>query len=89
MIKGGLRAIITCVDLNQAPREIIGRAYDEALLASLPASVDPCGENGEFHSFVWDGPMFPRPIDVEAGEVVERDGFLFLDLLPRDGGATP
>ena len=83
MIKGGLQAIITCIDLNQAPREIIGRAYDEALLASLPASVDPCGENGEFHSFVWDGPMFPRPIDVEAGEIVERDGFLFLDVLPR------
>jgi uncharacterized protein (TIGR00290 family) len=89
MIKGGLQAIITCVDLNQAPRKIIGRAYDEALLASLPASVDPCGENGEFHTFVWDGPMFPRPIDVEAGEVVERDGFVFLDLLPRDSAVVP
>jgi uncharacterized protein (TIGR00290 family) len=84
MIENGLRAVITCVDLNQAPREIIGRAYDEELLASLPASVDPCGENGEFHTFVWDGPLFAQPIEVDAGEVVERDGFLFLNLLTQE-----
>jgi len=84
MIESGLRAVITCVDPRQAPREIAGRAYDEELLASLPDSVDPCGENGEFHTFAWDGPLFARPIEISAGETVERDGFLFRDLLPRE-----
>jgi len=82
MIEDGLRAVVTCVDPRQAPRDIIGRAYDEELLASLPDSVDPCGENGEFHTFVWDGPMFARPIVVSVGETVERDGFRFADILP-------
>jgi len=76
--------VITCVDPRQAPRDIIGRAYDQELLASLPDSVDPCGENGEFHTFVWDGPLFARPIEISVGETVERDGFLFSDLLPRE-----
>ena len=84
MIESGLRAVVTCVDPRQAPRDIIGRAYDEELLASLPDSVDPCGENGEFHTFVWDGPLFARPIEASVGETVERDGFLFTDLLPRE-----
>jgi uncharacterized protein (TIGR00290 family) len=84
MIESGLRAVITCVDPRQAPREMIGRAYDDELLASLPDSVDPCGENGEFHTFVWDGPLFARPIEISVGEMVERDGFLFSDLLPHE-----
>ena len=62
----------------------VGDAVDEVLLADLPASADPCGENGEFHSFVYDGPMFPRPIPVALGEIVHRDGFVFADLLPAD-----
>lgn len=84
MIGGGLRALVTCVDPRQAPREIAGRAYDDELLALLPDSVDPCAENGEFHTFVWDGPMFARPIAVRPGDVVERDGFLFADVLPDE-----
>jgi uncharacterized protein (TIGR00290 family) len=82
MIEGGLEAIVTSVDPKQAPREIIGHAFDGRLLASLPPSVDPCGENGEFHTFAWNGPMFSEPVAVVRGEVVERDGFLFTDLLP-------
>lgn len=82
MIAGGLQARLTCVDPRVMPRELCGRAFDEALLRDLPASVDPCGERGEFHSFVHAGPMFRRPIRVEPGEVVERDGFVFADLLP-------
>lgn len=80
MIAAGLRAKITCVDPKALPREFAGRDYDAGLLADLPAGVDPCGENGEFHTFVFDGPMFRRPVEVEAGEVVERDGFVFADL---------
>jgi uncharacterized protein (TIGR00290 family) len=84
MIGGGLQALVTCVDPRQAPREIVGRAYDEELLGLLPDSVDPCAENGEFHTFVWDGPMFARPIAVRVGEIVERDGFRFADVLPGE-----
>lgn len=78
----GVRALITCVDPEQAPREIAGRWYDGELLSSLPPHVDPCGENGEFHTFVVDGPGFVRPVDVSVGETVERDGFVFTDLVP-------
>ena len=81
MIARGLKALVTCVDPAKAPREIAGRAFDEALLSSLPPSADPCGENGEFHSFVWDGPMFSHPLSVSVGEVVEREGFVFCDVL--------
>jgi diphthamide synthase (EF-2-diphthine--ammonia ligase) len=63
------------------PREFAGREFDLKLLEDLPEGVDPCGENGEFHSFVYDGPMFRAPIAIESGEVVERDGFIFADLL--------
>jgi uncharacterized protein (TIGR00290 family) len=84
MIGGGLRALLTCVDPRKVPREMAGRPYDERLLASLPQSVDPCGENGEFHTFLWDGPIFARPVDVRLGETVERDGFVYTDLLPRE-----
>jgi uncharacterized protein (TIGR00290 family) len=80
MIASGLRAKITCVDPKVLPREFAGRDFDASLLADLPAGVDPCGENGEFHSFVYDGPMFLCPVPVEVGEIVERDGFIFADL---------
>lgn len=83
MIRSGLQARIVCLDPRKLDRGFAGRAFDAALLAELPATVDPCGENGEFHTFVTGGPMFSRPIPVERGEVVERDGFVFADLLPR------
>jgi len=82
MIAGGQRARLTSVDPKQLGREFAGREFDLALLADLPAGVDPCGENGEFHSFVYESPAFSAPIAVESGEVVERDGFIFADVLP-------
>lgn len=82
MIASGLRAKITCVDPKALPREFAGREFDRAFLSDLPAQVDPCGERGEFHSFVFDGPIFSRAIAVEAGDIVDRDGFVFADLLP-------
>ncbi len=84
MIRGGLRALLTCIDPRKLPPDLAGRPFDETLLASLPESIDPCGENGEFHTFVWDAPIFTRPIAVRPGHTVERDGFLFTDLLPPD-----
>lgn len=86
MLDAGLRAYLTCVDPRQLPASFVGRAFDAQLLADLPAGVDPCGENGEFHTFVWDGPGFSAPIPVEPGEVVERDGFVFADLVPLTPG---
>ncbi|HTL98815.1 MAG TPA: hypothetical protein VL181_08420 [Holophagaceae bacterium] len=83
MIAGGLRATLTCVNPKVLDASFAGRDFDPALLADLPPSVDPCGERGEFHSFAWDGPMFRRPIPIQRGEVVERDGFVFADLLPE------
>jgi uncharacterized protein (TIGR00290 family) len=82
MVAGGLRARITCVDPRVLPATFAGRAFDRALLDELPTGVDPCGENGEFHTFAWDGPMFEAPVPIRGGEVVERDGFVFADLLP-------
>ncbi len=84
MLAAGLRARLTCIDPRVLERRFVGREFDNALLAEFPATVDPCGERGEFHSFAYDGPMFRRPIPVVAGEVVERDGFVFADLLPAD-----
>ena len=81
MIDGGLRAILTCVDPSKLDRTYAGRDFDRELLAALPSGVDPCAENGEFHTFAWAGPMFERPIAVTRGEVVERDGFVFADLV--------
>jgi uncharacterized protein (TIGR00290 family) len=81
MIDAGVRARLTCVDPKQLDASFAGRDYDEALLAELPESVDPCGERGEFHTFVTDGPMLRAPIAVRAGEIVVRDGFAFADLL--------
>lgn len=82
MLAGGLNARLTCVDPKVLPREFAGRAFDTELLTDLPADVDPCGERGEFHTFVTDGPMFHRPVACQPGEIVERDGFVFADLLP-------
>jgi uncharacterized protein (TIGR00290 family) len=82
MIAGGLRAKLTCIDPKQMPRKLAGHEFNAALQAALPDQVDPCGENGEFHSFVFDGPMFLQPVALQAGEVVERDGFVFADFLP-------
>lgn len=83
-IRLGFRAVLTCVDGNALESRFAGRELDSALLAELPDSVDPCGENGEFHSFVWDGPLFRQPVLFDRGEVVSRNGrFWFCDLLPR------
>ena len=82
MLAAGLRAKVTCVDPRVINRTFAGREFDAALLDELPDSVDPCGERGEFHTFAWAGPMFNKPIQVTQGEVVERDGFVFADLLP-------
>jgi uncharacterized protein (TIGR00290 family) len=80
MIDGGLRAYLTCVDPRKLDASFAGRAFDDALLADLPSGIDPCGENGEFHSFVWDGPMFRHPLEVCVQDVVTRDGFVFADI---------
>jgi uncharacterized protein (TIGR00290 family) len=81
MIDGGLRAKLVCVDPKQLDPKFTGREFDLQLLSEMPPAVDPCGENGEFHSFVYDGPMFSRPIPVTMGEMVERDGFCYCDVL--------
>jgi uncharacterized protein (TIGR00290 family) len=80
----GIRAVVTCVDPRQIPSALCGRWYDEAFVESLPPGADPCGENGEFHTFVAASPDFAAPLDVAVGEVVERDGFVFADVLPND-----
>jgi len=82
MIGGGLEAYVTCVDPQKLPTSFAGRRFDLGLLADLPADVDPCAENGEFHTFACSGPMFTRPIAVKTGEVVTRDGFVFCDVMP-------
>lgn len=81
MIDGGLRAVLTCIDPRKLDRGFAGRAFDAELLKALPAGIDPCGERGEFHSFVSAGPMFAAPIPIRTGVVVERDGFVFADVL--------
>ncbi len=80
MIAGGLRARIASLDPRVMPRELIGAEFDDALLARLPEGIDPCAERGEFHTCVTAGPMFDRPLDVMAGEIVEREGFVYRDL---------
>ncbi|MGP0072564.1 MAG: ATP-binding protein [Bryobacteraceae bacterium] len=82
MIASGLRAKITCVDPKVLPREFAGRDFDAKFLADLPPNIDPCGENGEFHSFVYDGPIFVQPLAVEVVQTVDRDGFVFADIAP-------
>jgi uncharacterized protein (TIGR00290 family) len=82
-ITKGFKAIITCVDTETLDKRFSGRKYDARLLAGLPAGVDPCGENGEFHSFVYEGPVFRKPIPVKKGETVIRNKrFCFTDLIP-------
>jgi uncharacterized protein (TIGR00290 family) len=81
------RAIAACIDPRVLDRSFAGRELDESFFRDLPAGVDPCGENGEFHTFVFDGPIFRNPIPVRASEVVERDSFIYCDLLPTDAGA--
>jgi uncharacterized protein (TIGR00290 family) len=88
MLAGGLRAMITCIDPKHLSDEFAGREYDEFFLNDLPAGIDPCGENGEFHSFAFDGPMFQNPIGIGLGDIVHRDGFVFADILP-DGVQYP
>ena len=82
MIAGGVRAKLTCVDPAKLDASFAGREFDAALLRDLPDGIDPCGENGEFHSFVYAAPVFSSAIAVEAGEVVTRDNFVFADVLP-------
>ena len=86
MVGSGLRAVITCVDPKQLDPSFAGRNYDARFLRDLPAGVDPCGENGEFHSFAYEGPMFASPIPVVTGEVIERDGFVFADVMLAEPG---
>jgi uncharacterized protein (TIGR00290 family) len=88
MLAGGVRATLTCVDPRRLDPSFAGRAFDEALLAALPAGVDPCGENGEFHTFVSAGPLFRAPLQVAVGEIVEREGFVFPDVLPATEAAA-
>ncbi len=89
MIAGGQRAVITCVDPAKLDRGFAGREIDVQFLRELPRGVNPCGENGEFHSFVFAGPEFARPLDIVVGETVERDGFVFADVVPAANGAQP
>lgn len=81
MIDSGVHAVLTCVDPAKLPASFAGRTFDDQLLADLPPDVDPCGERGEFHTFVWDGPGFGRPIDVVTGGILVRDGFVFCDVM--------
>lgn len=83
MIAGGLSARVTCVDPQKLDRSFAGRQFDAGFLKALPASVDPCGENGEFHTLATAGPMFRDPIEIDEGETVERDGFMFTDFAPH------
>jgi uncharacterized protein (TIGR00290 family) len=82
MVASGLRAVVTAVDPRLLDASFAGRTYDADYLRDLPAAVDPCGENGEFHTFTFEGPMFGAPIRVSAGDVVARDGFVFADVIP-------
>jgi uncharacterized protein (TIGR00290 family) len=88
MVANGLGARLTCVNPKVLDGAFVGREFDARLLDELPASIDPCGERGEFHTFAYRGPMFRRPIPVETGVIVERDGYFFADLLPASQVAT-
>jgi uncharacterized protein (TIGR00290 family) len=81
IVQEGFRALVTCGDPKKIPSSFVGRAFDESLLKELPESVDPCGENGEFHTFVYDGPIFGHPIPIEVRGSVVRDGFVFADIV--------
>jgi uncharacterized protein (TIGR00290 family) len=82
-IDQGFKTVLVCVDPAKLDSSFVGRVIDEEFLSDLPAGVDPCGENGEFHTFVFDGPMFKKPVRFSRGEVVCRDSFWFCDLVPE------
>ncbi|MCG8554899.1 MAG: adenine nucleotide alpha hydrolase [Proteobacteria bacterium] len=82
MVQSGMCAVVTCIDPRVLGREFAGRRFDDALFGDLPENVDPCGENGEFHTVVVAGPMLASPITVDVGPIVERDGFVFADVVP-------
>ena len=82
LIGSGVKAKVTCIDLAKLDASYAGREYDGDFLESLPSGIDPCGENGEFHTFVYDAPVFSNAIRIEVGEKLERDGFVFADILP-------
>ncbi len=83
IVKAGVCAVVTALDPRLMPEDRVGRAFDDTFLDTLPAGIDPCGENGEFHTFAWDGPMFERPLSIEVGETVTRDGFVYADVRSR------
>jgi uncharacterized protein (TIGR00290 family) len=85
----GFRARAACIDPRKLDKSFAGRELDAAFFRELPIEVDPCGENGEFHTFVFNGPIFRSPVPVEPGQVVERDSFVFCDLLPDSRGEKP
>lgn len=82
MVEGGLKAYLTCLDPKRMPESLAGSLFSHDFLDRLPSEVDPCGENGEFHSFAWSGPMFKNPVQVTVGETVTREGFVYTDLIP-------
>lgn len=84
MVSSGLRAQITCIDPKQLSPEFAGQEFNATLLEYLPINVDPCGENGEFHSFAFAGPMFEKPVPIVVGETVTRGGFVFTDVFPAE-----
>jgi uncharacterized protein (TIGR00290 family) len=88
MVRSGVRAYVTCVNPEMLDRSWAGRSFDDRLLDELPETVDPCGERGEFHTFVYEGPMFAVPLSVKPGRIVERDGFVFADVV-RSGPVAP
>ena len=89
MVDGGLRARIVCIDPSKFSPDFVGRDLSREMLDSLPAGVDPCGENGEFHTFAHAGPMFCEPIPIEDGETVTRDGFVYADVLLQSKVTVP
>ena len=86
MLAGGVEAYVSSVDLKKLPACFVGRAWTRELLAEYPPECDPCGENGETHTVVINGPMFTRPIPVRVGEIVQRDSFAYADILPLEEG---
>jgi diphthamide synthase (EF-2-diphthine--ammonia ligase) len=86
MVAGGLSARVSCLDPRVTPRHLAGALYDGPFLDALPGGLDPCGENGEFHTFCWKAPCFEGPVAAEVGVTVEREGFVFTDLVPTRGG---
>lgn len=82
MVASGFKTLITCVDPSKLNADLVGQDYTQAFIDQLPQNVDPCGENGEFHSYVYDAPIFPNEIEFSKGEIVEKESFLYIDLIP-------